>query len=394
MSNLDIYTEKCKFVRIYAVIMMLLYRAIKKLRLHKWLYHITLPLHSCVVSITKQTIESAEQELQTIHPDTGDTCLCKNTLVKPFEYDLQIIIPAYNAAQYITECMDSILSQQTQYHFVIIVVNDGSTDETPQLLQHYTTHPNVILINQENRGFSGARNRALEHLIAKYVLFVDADDCLPPKAVDTLIQCAEKSQAEIVEGSFLQFDNNRIISSHLHQTQITNDWSILYGYPWGKVFRSELFANIHFPKGYWFEDTICTFMLYPQCKRIATVDNIVYKYRANNKGITSTSKGKIRVLDTLWISRQILHDADQYGITWNQPLYESFLNDLCINYSRIDSLHSPVIHKNVFITTCALREKYFTHFRTERPVFKPFETALINSDFGAYMLYGKYFLCT
>lgn len=371
---------------------MLLYKIIKKLKLHKWGFRIIRPFCSHIIPITDLTVSSAEQKLQAIHPDRGATCLCKNTTHQSTCYDLQIVIPAYNASQYIVECMESVLSQQTKFRFVVTVVNDGSTDNTLQLLQRYTTNPNVILFDQENRGFSGARNRALENLIAPYVLFVDSDDRLPPNAIEVLMQTAKKEQAEIVEGSYRYFTNDKTISIFQHCTQTTNDWRTLHGFVWGKVFRSEFFNNIHFPPDYWFEDTICIYMIYPKCKKVATIEDILYEYRLNQEGITSTSRGDVRSLDALWVTRHILSDARQSGIPWGQALYESFLHDLCVNYTRFSSLKSPTIHLNTFIVSCALREQYFHHFHTNDSKLKPLELALIQGDYGAYILYGKCYL--
>lgn len=350
------------------------------------------PFCSHTIPITGHTVTEAEQDLQAIHPDGGDTCLCKNNISQPLRYDLQIIVPAYNAAQHIAECMDSILAQQTKYTFAITVVNDGSTDNTLQLLQRYTIHPNVILFDQENRGFSGARNRALEELIAKYVLFVDADDRLLPGAIESLMHTAEREQADIVEGGYRHFDDNKTIYTSCHQVQVTADWSILHGYPWGKVYRSTLFSQVHFPRNYWFEDTVCIYMLYPQCRHIAVISNIIYEYRANKSGITSTSRGDVHTIDALWVTRHILSDAQKYGIAWEQTLYESFLKDLCTNYARFATLKHPTAHRNAFIISCALREQHFSRFRTNDPKLKPLESALLTGDYGAYMLYGRCYL--
>ena len=78
------------------------------------------------------------------------------------QYDLQIIIPAYNAEKYIEKCLNSILSQKTQYTYVITVINDGSTDETSQILSKYLDDEHVDIISQSNKGFSEARNRGLK----------------------------------------------------------------------------------------------------------------------------------------------------------------------------------------------------------------------------------------
>ena len=95
---------------------------------------------------------------------------------------LSIIIPAYNAEAYLPQCLDSILAQKYQ-NCEVIVVDDGSTDGTAALLEHY---PDVKTIHQENRGMSTARNRGLEEAQGEYILFVDSDDLLTDGALATL----------------------------------------------------------------------------------------------------------------------------------------------------------------------------------------------------------------
>lgn len=102
------------------------------------------------------------------------------------QYDLQIIIPAYNAEKYIEKCLNSILSQKTQYTYVITVINDGSTDETLQILSKYLDDEHIDIISQSNKGFSGARNCGLKNLVGHYLMFVDSDDWICEDAIEKL----------------------------------------------------------------------------------------------------------------------------------------------------------------------------------------------------------------
>ncbi len=91
--------------------------------------------------------------------------------------DLSIIIPTYNNEQYIARCLDSVLSQAQSEKFEIIVVNDGSTDGTAQVLSQYRIkYPNIVLIEQSNHGVSAARNRGINAAHGKYITFIDSDD--------------------------------------------------------------------------------------------------------------------------------------------------------------------------------------------------------------------------
>lgn len=97
-----------------------------------------------------------------------------------------IIIPAYNAEAYLQRCLDSIFSQEFD-DYEVIVVNDGSTDETAALLEGYTSkHQNMQVLTQSNQGMATARNRGLETAKGDYILFVDSDDELMPQALSEL----------------------------------------------------------------------------------------------------------------------------------------------------------------------------------------------------------------
>lgn len=97
---------------------------------------------------------------------------------------VSIIIPAYNAAQYLPQAIESCLAQ-TYPHYEILVVNDGSTDNTPDIARDYS---GVICINQENKGLAGARNTGIAHAQGTYIQFLDADDILLPEKLALCVQ--------------------------------------------------------------------------------------------------------------------------------------------------------------------------------------------------------------
>ena len=127
--------------------------------------------------ISESGVQGCEDILYAMSPDTGMSCIrpCVAGAVVP-EYDLQVIIPAYNAGRYIERCVDSVLRLPTRKKILVTVVNDGSTDDTCQKLRKYEGEERVEVILQPNKGFSGARNRGLETLRARYVTFLDSDD--------------------------------------------------------------------------------------------------------------------------------------------------------------------------------------------------------------------------
>lgn len=106
----------------------------------------------------------------------------------PATVDVSVIVPAYNAECYIDDCLDSILSQEGDFSMEVVVVNDGSTDGTRErVLSHASSDSRLRLIDQENRGFSGARNTGISEARGNTLAFVDSDDMLARGHLATLM---------------------------------------------------------------------------------------------------------------------------------------------------------------------------------------------------------------
>ena len=111
---------------------------------------------------------------------------------------VSVIVPAFNAAPYLPECLDSILAQ-TADDLEVICIDDGSTDGTPQILAEYALRDGRLgWVSQENRGLSESRNRGIDLSSGKYLLFCDADDMLKPDAVRALVEKAERDRLDVL----------------------------------------------------------------------------------------------------------------------------------------------------------------------------------------------------
>ena len=111
---------------------------------------------------------------------------------------ITVIIPIYNAELYLERCIDSIVNQSFK-DIELICVNDGSTDNSEQIIKKYQdNHNNIILISKKNEGVSAARNIGLEKSNSDYIYFVDADDWLSPDCLESIYNAAISSQADII----------------------------------------------------------------------------------------------------------------------------------------------------------------------------------------------------
>lgn len=337
------------------------------------------------------TWEEGERYLNSLWLKKQTSCLTHNTVATTPQYDLQIIVPCFNVAEYIEECIDSILNQKTGYNYKVIIVNDGSTDNTRQLLKRYESINNVIIIDMANQGVSAARNVALKHIDAKYLMFVDSDDRLPDNAIETLISKAEELQADIVEGNHIYFYENKTLRTSGHTNDNDAPITSLYGMACGRIYQSKIWEEICFPLGYWFEDTIDWLIIYQRDYKLATISDIIYYYRATPTGLSMGYNTSVRRIQTYWITKYLLEDAKQLGITPTQEYYETLLKQCKLNTRRIAMLGNRKADYALFVAQRQLLEQYFKDYSTENPGLRDVARALQEDDFKTYLLHCLFF---
>ena len=268
--------------------------------------------------------------------------------------DLSIIVPAYNSSDYIEECISSVLKQKTSYNYELIVINDGSKDNTLEKINLFKKNKNLKIINQENKGFSGARNRGIDEAKGKYIMFLDSDDLLCENSIEKLIKTANEKKADIVQGSYYTFDKNgNKFYKDIPPTEEDREISVP-GFPWGKVYKGELFEKVRFPLNFWYEDTIVNYLLARLSNKYVAISDYVYGYRINEKGITFTSKKSKKVLDTYWIIEEMIDLSKDIGLKIDDSIYDMTIFQLSnLLYRRIHFLDEETI-KNTFILACYL----------------------------------------
>lgn len=330
--------------------------------------------------------ETARANLQAVSPLPQVTLYTDERVFAP-AVDLQIVIPAYNAEQYLDGCMASVLNQKTRYSFHVTLVDDGAKDATPALCDKYADHPNVTVIHQENAGPAAARNRALERLVGRYVMFVDSDDLLRPGAIEALVGAAETYGCDIVEGGmdYLSGEDRSPAYSHEKAMEVSDPY-LLQGYPCGKVFRTELFRKLCFPAGLWYEDSIVYFLLLPSAQKIRVVPEIVYDYRVNQSGMTKTTHGRPKSVDTYWITELLAEAHRDAGLPDSPSYFRSLLEQFRLNQHRVSDL-SDEVQEWVFLLGCDLLDRYYP---TETdPKYRMLLRALRKKDFGAFRMCCK-----
>ena len=234
---------------------------IKRLGLYKlWFYYFEKNYHT-----DKIDLDGVMAELEEYDPDTKASCI-KDYPINVNKIKASVIIPAYNAENYIENCLNSLISQKTRYNYEIIVVNDGSTDGTLDLLNHIECK-RLRIIDKPNGGISSARNVGIMNALGEYLIFCDADDYMDVKAIQHLIEKAEQTNADIVEGAF-RYVSETGHMGHAVKHKGTSKFVNTFGVPWGKCIKKTLFRDVCFPNGYWFEDSIVHQIILPRANRI------------------------------------------------------------------------------------------------------------------------------
>ena len=249
---------------------------------------------------------------------------------------ISIIVPVYNAEEYLDRCLNSII-HQTYKNLEIILINDGSTDKSLDICNRYKMMDSrVKVINQENQGVSCCRNKGINISSGKYIGFVDSDDVIDKDMYRILYDALIKYNCDIACCKYLKFNKdykfnysnqtkcyNRLdsIKLLLQEKEITN-------FLWDKLFKRELFNNISFKNGKIFEDLDIMYKLFDKIDRLVVNDSILYGYyQRNNSYVHSYS------YDTLVNYIEVIDDRYNYLI----DRYDVIMED--INYNIIYSIY-------------------------------------------------------
>lgn len=217
--------------------------------------------------------------------------------------EISIIIPVYNAEKDLYRCIDSILAQ-TFSDYALILVDDGSTDKSPTICDHYQdSDVRIHVLHQQNKGPSAARNRGLDwvfsHIDCRYLAFIDSDDCIHPQYLEGLCEAAHRYNADISMcwHQYVSLNDSLPVENRYETWQpeiIQAEDVIVYesdrsNYVWGKLFSKKLFVSLRFPEKVSFgEDNLVVYRTYFKAECIALIKEPLYFYYYNAAGITKS----------------------------------------------------------------------------------------------------------
>ena len=217
---------------------------------------------------------------------------------------ITVIVPVYNVEHYLEKCLDSLIDQ-TYKNLEIIVINDGSTDNSGEICQEYAQKDNrIVYIEKENGGLSDARNVGLDKMTGSYVTFIDSDDWVELDYVEILYKKIIEYQADISVGNYYSYNedeetyyfhiygdsyyekvyDNISIFENLYESQEMKSFALISA--WGKLYKAKLFDYLRFDKGKLGEDG------YFNQKMYLSVNKVVLSYFLSTALTSSLNKDK------------------------------------------------------------------------------------------------------
>ena len=324
---------------------------------------------------------------------------------------LSIIVPVYNVADYLSKCLDSLLAQDLpQDEYEIIVVNDGSTDNSNEIAQQYAEkYANIILINQENQGLSGARNTGIANAKGVYVQFVDSDDYLEENVLGGLMTQVEKDNLDVLR---FKYQNVRINNESKeyevfkpyksdsflfdnYSSSVTDGISFLnerFGtacYAVMFIIRKTILDNCIFKQGIYFEDTEWTPRMILKSNRIASTDTIVYNYLMREGSITKAInkdkqrkviEDKIKLIDSLLEHSNGLEDKSWF----ERMIAATVLSTIgCIAADFYDE-------RNKYLKELKQRNIYpLSYYKTTKEAKRKIQLINFSPSFSCWLIYMK-----
>lgn len=297
---------------------------------------------------------------------------------------LSVIIPVYNGEKYIEECVKSVINQ-SYTDLQIIIVNDGSTDNTEELVKKLMmSDSRIALINQSNRGVSSARNIGLNMANKEFITFVDGDDTIDEDMYELLMPYTDRF--DIVHCGYKSIDRDNIkqvngtgqiiIQDSREALECLIDGNLFVGSPWNKIYNKNLFEDIRFDENIKInEDILVNYKLFKKSKKSIFIDIAKYNYYKRSQSICNITSWVKKYEDSNKVAKIIYEDCKGSVLEINSAnkyfrslisLYRAYYYDRNKKYKEIKKKINQFYKENIIINRndniSAVLIKYCPHF--------------------------------
>lgn len=232
---------------------------------------------------------------------------------------LTVVIPVYNVEKYLNRCIESILLQEWK-NYDILLVDDGSTDHSPQICDDYVkAYDFISVIHKENGGLSEARNTGISHAKGEYVYFPDSDDWIEPDTFIALAEALESQDFDIISFNreFVKGEEDAIVSEP-EVTQVFEGkdafvqmlkHTYITGFANDKIYRKSLFIdnNILFPSRKYYEDLGTNYKLFLSAQKVYATNQKYYHYLIDNPDSITQSWNEKKFRDMFGFYKEMFY---------------------------------------------------------------------------------------
>ncbi len=243
---------------------------------------------------------------------------------------VSIIVPIYNVEKYLERCIESLI-EQTLEDIQIILVNDGSTDNSGKIAKECAikNQDKIIYLEKENGGLSDARNYGIPYATGEYIAFLDSDDYIDKEAYEEMYNKAKQENADYVECDFVwEYPNKLKEDKQIEYKNKKEMLAFVRVVAWNKLIKREIIEknNLQFPKGLRYEDVEFTYKLIPHLTKVSYIDKCFIHYTQRENSIANVQNAKTSEIFT------ILDNVISYYKENN--LYKGYEDELEYNYAR------------------------------------------------------------
>ncbi len=281
---------------------------------------------------------------------------------------LSVIVPVYNVEAYVEKCLRTLV-EQTLEDIEIIVVNDGSTDNSKEIVQKLAKQfpEKIIYVEKENGGLSDARNYGMPYAKGEYIAFLDADDYVEKDMYQKMYELAKKENSDMVECDFYwEYPNKQkkdIGEIYHNKKEMLEKVRVV---AWNKLIKKEVLekAKVTFPKGYRYEDVEFTYKLIPFLEKVSFLKEPCIHY-VQREGSISNSQNE-RTKEIFQVLDHVTKDYQEKGI------YEEYKKELeyvyvryafCSSFLRMVKISDKEIRERVLQETWGKVNKEFPNWK-------------------------------
>ncbi len=311
---------------------------------------------------------------------------------------VSVIIPAYNAENYIKRCLDSVINQVYK-NLEIIVVDDSSTDNTKQIIKEYSEKDSRIIpfYSSLNKGVSASRNIGLKSATGDYIMFVDSDDEITKDAIRRMVDISNKYNSDYVDSYHLlnyTKDNNKKVTFTEHKVpknvlvlgSLKENNKVLdtYTYVTGKLFKKELIGELQFDENLSrYEDLVFEHQLKSRVKNYVLLNKVIYIYYQREDSLVNTfGKKHLCYLDAAKSVREIYK---KYDLEIKNKIDSILFSNMVLTLFTKVIKNDDSIEENIKIVKDCLNElidtfKNYKENKYINPFMKKFIDKYINNE--------------